>query len=520
KYDDMPRAAVASRCVDFVLPPEGIAGELARIGRHPYVAQTEPEAAGPEPEKRAAQPPLEPLAKVLAAVRSATGVDFSLYRQTTVRRRIARRMALHKIEEIEEYSRFLSQNPAEVEALYREILIKVTGFFRDPEMFQVLKSQILPEIFSQLSPEAPIRIWVPGCATGEEAYSITIVLLEFLDENRQHRPVQIFATDVSDEAIEKARAGVYIENIAADVSQERLRRFFVKHDGGYQVAKTVRDLCVFARQNLTKDPPFSKIDLISCRNVLIYLEPVLQKRVIPMFHYALKPAGFLVLENSETVGAFPDLFSLEECKHKIYRKRPVVVQTPFEFDAARAPALKPEGPERAARPGEEAAGGLDLQKEADRIVLARHSPPGVVVNEDLEVVQFRGRTSPYLEPVPGRASLNLLKMAREGLLLELRSALDRAKRSGQPVKKSGVVVKSDGGVREVNFEVAPLHSMKQGRHYLVVFEEARLAPTAEQQKQRKAGESRQVARLKQELVATRAYLQSIIEEHEATNEDL
>ncbi|MGE5646303.1 MAG: chemotaxis protein CheB [Acidobacteriota bacterium] len=338
KYDGMPRAAAAKGCVDFILPPEGIARELIRIGQHPYVSAPDGAPAVAEAESgRDEHRTAGALTRIFALLRSATSVDFSLYKHTTIRRRISRRMALHKVDTLEAYVELLQQNPAEVDALYREVLIKVTGFFRDPEMFQALKTKVFPEIVAELPPDTPIRIWVPGCATGEEVYSIAIALLEFLSLKKKHLPIQIFATDISEEAIEKARAGVYLENIGADVSPERLKKFFVKHDGGYQVNKTVRDLCVFARQNLTKDPPFSKLDLISCRNVLIYLEAVLQKRVIPMFHYALKPSGYLLLGSSETITAYSDLFVLQDKKHKIYAKRLAAGPHRFEFEAGHLP---------------------------------------------------------------------------------------------------------------------------------------------------------------------------------------
>ena len=519
KYDGMPRSAIATGCVDFVLPPDRIAHELVRIANHPYVRTPPQEITRSEPPHVRPEPSIT-LTRIFALLRAATSVDFSLYRHTTISRRIERRMALHKLETLEEYLHFVERNPAELTALYAELLIKVTGFFRDPEAFQVLKEKVCPEIVSRPSSANPIRVWVPGCASGEEAYSLAIVVLEYLAENRLNPPIQVFATDISDEAIEKARAGIYLENISLDVSPERLRRFFVKHDGGYQVNKSVRDICVFARQNVVKDPPFSRLDLISCRNLLIYLEPVLQKKIIPMFHYALKPHGYLLLGGSETVGSFSDHFELIDKRHKIYARRQNLGTRRFEFEPALFAPGRGGGVGRPAAPDVEAI-GPELQKEADRLVLALYGPAGVVINEALDVVQFRGKTSPYLEAAPGRASLNLLKMLREGLLLEVRGAVEQARRMGEPVKKKITPVEGIQGPRGVEVEVIPLQPTPHGRHFLILFTDGPPAePAVVKEKRGKPAEVGQIEQLKHEVVSTRQYLQSIIEEQEATNEEL
>jgi two-component system CheB/CheR fusion protein len=516
KYDVMPRAAIATGFVDCILPPDGIAREIARLASHPYVQSLE-DAAGPAGPAETAKS--EPLTRIFSLLGATTSVDFSHYKHTTIRRRIGRRMALHKLDKLEDYVSLLEKDTGELESLYREILIKVTSFFRDPEMFSVLKNKVFPDIVSRLSPDMPIRIWAPGCATGEEAYSIAITLLEFLSEKNLHPPIQIFATDISDDALDRARAGVYVENIALDVSPERLRRFFVKSPGGYQVSKVVRDLCVFARQNIAKDPPFSKLDLISCRNVLIYLEPVLQKRIIPMFRYALKPNGYLLLGGSESIGSFSDAFKPADKTHRIFFKRHIAGRQRFDFESGSiAAGLADLGPRNNRSPEEPAV--PDIRKEADRLVLTEYGPPGVIINEDYEVIQFRGKTSPYLEPAPGKASLNLLKMLREGLLLEVRNAVQKVKRTGEAVKKKGVATKQDRGFTDVDFDVLPLPPTTQRRHYLVLFCHSE-APTAPPKGKKGAAEAdRQVEQIKQELVATRQYLRSIIEEQGATNEEL
>ena len=524
KYSGMPHSAIAAGVVDFVRSPEGIARELARIGRHPYVALpmvTKAEDVLPESD--------EDLNKIFILLRSAQGVDFSFYKPTTLKRRIARRLMLHKLESLANYVRYLRQTPAEVTALYEDLLINVTSFFREPEVFETLKKKVFPRLLKDRRARTPIRVWVPGCSTGEEAYSLAIALLEFLGTRGASVPVQIFATDISDPAIDKARAGIYPAGIAADVSAARLRRFFVKHDGGFQATKAVRDVCVFARQDVTKDPPFSKLDLISCRNLLIYFGPVLQKRVIPTFHYSLKPDGLLLLGNSETIGGFADLFALADRRHKLYQRKPSAHRMEFELPHHGPPEDKFE-----ARPVAPPASlpGLDYLKEADRIVLGRYTPPGVVVNEHLEILQFRGHTGLYLEPAAGAASLNLLKMAREGLVLELRGALNDAKRRNGPARRTGVQVKSDGGFRAVDIEVIPLHPAPRSRAgcYLVLFEEARPAgattpPGKIRSPAKPAGppqvaHNRLVTQLRQEVSATREYLQSLVTEHERTNEEL
>ena len=318
KYAGMPESAIAAGHVDFVLSPEKIARQLARLAHHPFV--TAPPAA------REAELPQEEgvFNQILLLLKAATGLDFTHYKHSTIKRRINRRMMLQQMEKLEDYVRLLRENAEEVKSLYEDILINVTSFFREPEAFEALQQVVFPEIMRNRAEDEAIRIWVPGCASGEEAYSLAISLLEFLGDLAANVQVQIFATDIEDGVIDKARQGIYPEAISADVSPERLRRFFVKVPGGYQVSKTIRGMCVFARQNLIKDPPFSRMDLISCRNVLIYFGPVLQKKVIPIFHFALKPTGFLLLGKSEALSAFPELFTLVDKKLKIFLKKAVV----------------------------------------------------------------------------------------------------------------------------------------------------------------------------------------------------
>src|SRR2546425_3707460 len=530
KYDGMPRSAIAAGCVDLVLPHDRIAEELARICEHPYVAYS------PSSKIAELMPDSDPhLKNILLSLRMANKIDFSDYKPATVKRRILRRMTLHKIEKVKEYVHFLQHHPAEVEALCEDILIHVTSFFRDPGAFEALKTEVFPTILKHRSAEEPIRIWVPGCSTGEETYSHAISLLEFLGDRRGNIPIQLFGTDLSQAGIEKARAGIYPESIAADVSPERLPRFFAKVEGGYRIAKTIRDMCVFARQNLLQDPPFSRIDLISCRNVLIYLGPVLQKRVMPIFHYALKPRGFLMLGSSEgIIGTASDLFELMDRKHKIYCRKSTPARLHFDFAASQhsLEAGNLGTDQQASRKSEGGARLFELNKEADRIILTKYAPVAVVINEGMEVLQSRGHVGLYLELAPGRANLNVLKMAREGLLFDLQAAINKAKKEDVPVRKENIEVGRNGELKAVNFEVIPLQATAtKERHLLIMFEDA--APPgrsesaetmATEVKPRKGGKqersNRQTIQLKQELAATKRYLHSLVEDKDASNEEL
>ncbi len=528
KFDGMPQSAIAAGCVDFVLSPDAIGRELARIRAHPYLAPSSPARTAELVHEGDPQ-----LKKILQLLRTANRVDFSDYKPATVKRRILRRMAMQKVEKLKGYVQFLRHHPAEVEALYEDILIKVTSFFRDPDAFEALKTEVFPGILKHRSPEEPVRIWVPGCSTGEETYSQAIVLLEFLRNIRADIPIQLFGTDLGQGSIEKARAGIYPQSIAADVSPERLRRFFVKVEGGYRINKAIRDICVFARHNLLQDPPFSRIDVISCRNVLIYLAPVLQKRIMPIFHYAMKPRGFLMLGGAEgIIGTASDLFELMDRKHKIYCRKSTASGQHFDFVASRYSmeagnvASGTEAPQRAG-----SVHLLDLHKEADRILLTKYAPVAVVINDDMEVLESRGHVGLYLELAPGRASFNVLKMAREGLLFDLQAAINAAKKEGVPVRKENVQIERDGKVKDVNLEITAFKvTSGSGRHFLIMFEDSRPAGKAElaetmagEVKLGKGGKekrSNQSSHLKQELAATKRYLHSIVEDKEANNEEL
>jgi two-component system CheB/CheR fusion protein len=535
KFPGMPHSAITHGGIDFILPPEGIAQELARVARHPYV--TSPplgreeelsEEISAEPSPSIQPTSQDGLSQVFRLLRGARGIDFTFYKQSTIRRRITRRMTLRKKDSLTEYAQYIREHPDELEALYHDLLIKVTGFFRDAETFEALKSEVFPILMRDQPANHPVRIWVPGCATGEECYSIAICLLEFLGDRIADMPCQIFATDIDETALAKARTGRYIENISLDISPERLRRFFTKVDHNYQIMPTIRELCTFARHDLCRDPPFSNLDLISCRNVLIYLEPNMQKRVIPLFHYALKPHGFLTLGISESIGTFSDRFAQVDKKHKIFAKKVTAARPVVDFHLPTRAAEPRQAAVPSAHEDAPLSKGDDVYQEADRMVLNHYAPAGVLINEQMDILQFRGDTSHYLRPAPGRASLNLLQMVREGLLMDLRSAITQAQKSRGVVDREGVQLRYEGKSLGVRLRVIPLTLRSPETHYYVILFEEVAPPagrevrprTRRREEVREEAERERNNRLAQELEATKQYLQSVIERYEAANEEL
>ena len=513
-YPDMPRhAASDANSSDFVLRPAKIAAELARMAHHPSLR-------GPAPALPGARPPDAPgLSPLFELLQATTGMDFHEYKPATIERRVSRRMLLHNVHALSDYLDYIRRNPEEIEALYQDILITVTGFFRDPRTYDFLSRKIISGIVKGRDPHTPIRIWVPACATGEETYSIAICLLEEMGKMRSGAPVQIFATDVSEMAIRKAREGRYPSGIRDQVTPERLGRFFVEIDGFYQVKQGIRDLCVFAVQNVVKDPPFSKMDLISCRNLLIYLGQGLQQRALTAFHYALKPGGILMLGSSETVSATPELFEQPDNKIRIFRKLETSRRPIFDLEPARGSKAG-----SMSSPTQAVSAGPNLGREFDRILVDQYAPPAVLLDSRFEILQLRGDTRLFLQPAPGRASLNILRMARESLVGDLKTALLESRSKGKLIRKQGIVFDSEAGGRTVSFEVIPLG--KQGpaqRHYLLVFKTATAPPQSLQTGKRKRAVSApglEIESLQQELLSTRADLQSMITDMEQTNEDL
>ncbi len=524
KFDSMPNTAVATGNVDFVLPPEQIAEELTNYSRNPLITC-------PLPLTIVEETPEDALATIFALLKSTTGVDFTHYKRTTIARRIQRRMVLYKLETLDAYAQHLRHNSAEVKALYEEILIHVTSFFRDSEVFNKLKKLVFPTITENKSAKVPIRIWVAGCSTGEEVYSIAICLLEFLSDRVIPPPIQIFATDISEGAIYKARSGVYLENQMVDVSPERRTRFFIPQEGGsYRISKAVRELCVFARQDLGSDPPFSNIDLVSCRNVLIYLGESLQKKVMPIFHYSLNPTGFLLLGSSESTGKFSYLFTSVHKTSKIYSKKLTATRPIFSFTPSSYPVVKVAERQRM---NENFTNSFDLQREIDQLILSRYGPAGVVVNEQMNILQVRGDINPYLRLASGTPDLNLLTMVRKGLLIDLRTAIYHAQTHNVSVRKEMVPVEVSGRSSIVNLEVIPFQQPQAigTRYFLVLFEEAAPAAinfsTLTSDSLEQSDLEREIDRLRQALTtanqektAAQTHLEAVIQEHESLNQDL
>jgi len=540
KFSGMPKAAVELGVVDRVLPPRDIASELERLGHHPYLTKNRSVSAV---ESAPTDTDEEDLLRVFRRLRNACGVDFTHYKRGTVRRRLARRLVLHGLNTLSEYLNVLESDPKETQALFQDLLIQVTDFFRDPELFEGLTRTVFPRLLEGRAPQAPLRIWVPGCASGEEVYSIAICLLEYLGERLTRIPIQIFGTDLSEAVIEKARNGLYPENIARHVSGERLRRFFVKVDGHYRITRTIRDVCVFARQDVAHDPPFSRLDLVSCRNLLIYLDPALQKRVIPLFHYALNPGGFLLLGPSETIGPFSELFSPVDKRLKIYSKSILPRQNHLALLEEYPVSPDRSGQKRLTLPSEPVEAER-LQREADRLALNRYVPPGVLCDAEMNVIQFRGETTPYLSNPTGPPSLKLQKLVRPGLLVDLNGAIEQARKDGTPVRREGLQVEGPGGMRTVNLEVMPvrLTTPAENLWFLIFFEEVALSIRNRgvagawecwtslwgrirtglnaKSTSRESEKDRQLLRRTQDLEAAHDYIRTLLETHEAAVEEL
>ncbi|MGB4398913.1 MAG: CheR family methyltransferase [Daejeonella sp.] len=511
-FDDMPKNAVRIGAVDFVFPPAKIAEHLLTIN-HPFHADySKKEIANTVPEQDE-----QIFKQLLTVLRVRRGVDFTYYKPSTLKRRIIRRMALNNINKPDAYLKFLRENMDEQDALYNDMLISVTNFFRDQASFELLCNTIFPALVEQKDANEPLRIWIAGCATGEEAYSMAICLQEQLGDKAAAMKIQIFATDISETAINKARTGIYRPSDLEGLSASRLAQFFTKLDGSYQVNKIIRDICVFAHHNLLKDSPFSKIDLISCRNVMIYLEPVLQKRALTTFHYALNEQGFLMLGKSENIGGQTDMFAPYNSQEKIFKRK---------GGRGRFMPVTSQGGEQnfkdIDKSGQKESGTHDVFKLTDNIVIAT-APAGVLVGEQFDIVQFRGATETWLVPPPGKASLNVLKMAREGLAFELRNLLHLAKRSSAPAKKENVLFNLNGEQHYVNITVWPIIDADDP-HYLVQFEkEAAILPSLPSGKKKNSAKDPKdirIAELEQELMQNRADMRTITEEQEAVNEEL
>jgi two-component system CheB/CheR fusion protein len=522
KYDGMPQSAIAAGCVDFVLSPKKIASELERIAKHPLVSY-----AGPVKPDKSIITEYKGIESVFDILRLAKGLDFTHYKTPTISRRLSRRMVLLKLENLKGYIKFLRENKDEVEELYEDLLLNVTSFFRDPKVFDTLKKQVLPAILKNKAKEQEVRIWVPGCSSGEEAYSIAICILETLGNKAGAVPVRIFATDVSENGITKARRGIYGKNIKNSIAPERLKRFFTKEGNSYRISKRLREMCIFSRQNVFSDPPFSNVDLISCRNLLIYLQPVLQKKVFHNFHYGLRPGGFLLLGNSEAAGGYSNLFKALDRKQRIFVKKYLSVEPELELGQKYYLPKKLEIKEKTdIKKGKE----TDIGSMIERIVLSEYAPCGVLINSDMEVVQFRGHTGRFLESAAGKPSLDIFKLAREGLLMPLRAAIYKARETKHTVKREADAALYNGHRMRVNITVVPVKSgpLKE-EFFLVLFDEITRAvasknlPKARGKislKGKSVKSNEYIDNLQKELAETKEYLQAVIEEQESANEEV
>lgn len=529
KFYSMPQNAISTGAVDFVLSPKEIALQLARVARHEYVRSV------PRPISAVRSPVIPEKTEdaifvdILAHIHRVSGIDFSQYKHGTVSRRILRRMALHNISKVSDFRKFLIENPKVAQQVAQDILIQVTKFFREPEAFDLLKTKVFPCVVDKRSREEPIRVWVPGCSSGEEVYSVLIALSEFLEEGNHRFPIQFFGTDLSEGAIAKSRAATYGETIEQDVSPERLRRFFTRAGAGYEINKSLRDLCIFAKHNVVTDPPFGKLDLVTCRNLLIYLEVPLQVRALSIFHYALKPKGILILGDAETVGGVSDFYTALDSRHRVYTKKPISSRLFFDFVGAQQTADKiSSGPSAASALGESASKGIQMQRDADRYLMTEFIPPGVLVNEQLELVQFRGKTGPFFEPSPGFASLDLLSMLKAELVPEVKSALEAARKKA-PVRIEDIRVKLNGDLKRIALEVIPMSLPLTGeRYFILLFEDMDLPVFKEFQRRREirkalpqdAEDGKALSAVRAELVATKDFMQALKEEKEASNEEL
>lgn len=520
KFSSMPKSAIAAGVVDFVLPPEEIAKELMRLSKHPYlksnaIQQTkEDDIDNNNPD----------LKFILNLLHRNFGVNFVLYKMNTIKRRILRRMLLHKIKTLKDYASWLSDKKEEVVILYNDLLINVTNFFREPETCKYLKTTLFPKILKSKKPGEVLRIWVTACSTGEEAYSIAMMLLEIQETRFKDVPVQIFATDLSTAAVNKARIGIYTKQEVEQVSPKRLQRFFTRSNGDYRIAQNVREMCVFAPHNLLSDPPFSRVDLISCCNLMIYFDIVAQKKALTTFHYALNPDGYLLLGKSETIGTSTQLFSSFNKKLKIYFRKKnsgtgMLPAPDTRFNRFMAPIENI--PDLSNKSSKSPSNTNGLDNAINLLLLSRYVPASVVINQQMEILQFRGSTSLFLQHPEGRASLNILKMARPEISFELRNAISKAIKTKKPVLKKGIEL--NGGRTVISLEAVPLGEGWDEPVLLILFTQHEIEEyvTAPRKSKNSPGVSdRKIAKLEEEMAAYRDELRTISHNHEAAMEEL
>ena len=513
KFDSMPRSAIDAGLADLVAPAEELPGKILDYLSHAtFITRTD---ISLEKKEQSA------LEKILILLRAHTGHDFSMYKKNTIYRRVERRMSIHQIDRIVAYVRFMQENPQEVELLFKELLIGVTSFFRDPAAWEELKVEAITALLAGRPTGGAIRAWSVGCSTGEEAYSLAILFREALEQvmPKGRFTLQIFATDLDRDAIDKARQGVYPANISADVSPERLNRFFIKEEHGYRVGKEIREMVTFATQNVIMDPPFTRLDILICRNLLIYLTPELQKKLLPLFHYSLDPSGLLFLGSAETVSEFTDLFAQLSAKSRLYRRRESVLRgEPVAFPSSFVPAIP-----AASRKSKMQKPAANLQTLAEQLLLQLYSPPAVLVNDKGDILYISGRTGKYLEPAAGKANWNIFAMAREGLRYELSGAFQKAARQKGTITVKGASVGVNGGTQTVDLTIQMIEEPEALRGMLlIIFNDVTTLPakkTSSRAKHGSAGSAR-IAELEQELKQRSEELQSTREEMQTSQEEL
>jgi two-component system CheB/CheR fusion protein len=520
EYSRMPRSVIDARLADFILPAEDMPEQLLRYAGHPLMIH-EPEALEEENFERSIQ-------KILMIVRTSTGHDFSQYKRNTIRRRIERRMALHQIHEAQNYARYLRQDPQEVTDLFKDLTINVTSFFRDPVAFLHLKEKVVIPMLREMHADSTVRVWVPACATGEEAYSLAILMTETAEELEKYFQFKVFATDINTEAIETARSGFFPDNIAADLSEERLRRFFSKKSQKYQVDSKIRDMVVFALHDVARDPPFSNLDLVSCRNLLIYMDTNLQKRVLPILHYALKPGGILFLGTSETVGEASELFDILDKRNKIYRARPMEMERMHRF---RMPPIlfleeiQDQGTGQGGQGIPKSEKREQVREVVERAIVEKYASPAVLVDESANILYFHGNTGRFLSPPIGEANLNILNMVSGELHFRLSQGFEEVKRSKEGLSIKDIQIRHNDDFFPLEVSLSPLSLARKRSWILVEFkEQERKAQGAKsklsQEEDDEEKKAPRLVELEQKLKSSQHELQATIEELETSNEEL
>ena len=523
KFDSMPKNAIATGLVDIVAAASDLPSRIVETLQHSPAAMP-----GHPPQKAETEAQKSAFENICILLRVGTGHDFSLYKKTTVYRRVERRMAIHQIDRIADYVQYLRDNPQEVDLLFKELLIGVTSFFRDPATWDYLQEHVLPELLATHPGGGMLRAWVAGCSTGEEAFSLAISFREALDKATPSArySIQIFATDLDPDAIEKARRAVYPSSIATDISEQRLKRFFIDEGNSFRVGKEIREMVVFAPQNVTMDPPFTELDILTCRNLLIYLGTELQKRILPLFHYSLKPGGVLMLGSAETIGSFTDLFVPLESKARIFRrndspKRSAALEFPTRNLTTKSEILMDETPELVT---------ANLKTLADDLLLQQFSPAAVLVTATGDLVYISGRTGKYLEPAAGKVNWNIHAMAREGLRQEIALAIPQAQRTGERVVCRNIPFGTNGGTQMVDLTVQPMaeHAALSGM-LMLVFNDIATIPTLPElplgkqsthHRQREIELEKALLRAHEEVRTLREEMQSSHEELKSANEEL